>query len=209
LQQNTCTKSRAAPREGSVSWLRRSSAAAGWVALACLLAAGLLFGRSSRPGEYEVKAVYLLNFGKFITWPTAATNSSHKLFPICVLGQDPFGRALDTTVSGEDLGGEEVVARRIREPRDALSCRILFISASEKFSLGAIFEVLGNAPVLTVSDLPGFASRGGMIEFVLEQDRVRFSVNLAATKDAGLTLSSQLLKVASSVEGNAPRGGRR
>jgi YfiR/HmsC-like len=181
---------------------------AGVMALLCCLCAASLFARRSRPGEYEVKAVYLFNFGKFLSWPAGAAGLRNATFSICVLGQDPFGPVLDSTLAGEKIDGENVVARRVRTPQEALDCRILFISASEEAHLGAIFDVLGKAPVLTVSDLRDFAPRGGMIQFVLEEDKVRFAVNLGAAQKAGLSLSSQLLKVASSVQRNGPSGDR-
>lgn len=167
--------------------------------------AGILYG-NSRPGEYDVKAVYLLNFGKFVTWPGQGDKQADSTFPVCVLGQDPFGHALDNTLTGEKLAGLNVVARRIEKPQEAIGCRILFISRPESSHPGAILEALRDAPVLTVGDSPDFARRGGMIQFVLQGDRVRFTVNLNAASRAGLKLSSQLLKVASSVIGK-PAGG--
>ena len=183
---------------GGCRW-RRALAAA----LACCLSAAPLFARGSRPSEYEVKAVYLLNFGKFLSWPRNAADASATAFPICILGQDPFGRSLDATLAGESINGKSVLARRLERPQEALACKILFIGRSEEPRLGAILDVLGNAPVLTVSDIPDFTLRGGMIQFILEQDRVRFSINLAAAESSGLTVSSQLLKVATSVQRNS------
>jgi len=177
---------------------------AGAAALVCSLLASSLAADKARPGEYEVKAAYLLNFGKFLSWPSPAPGGAAATsFPICVLGQDPFGPVLETTFAGEQIGGVDVVARRLRKAQDAAGCRILFISATEDTRLSSILQTLGAAPVLTVSDMPDFALRGGIIQFVLEQDRVRFSVNLAAAENAGLTLSSQLLKVASSIRREA------
>jgi hypothetical protein len=173
-----------------------------------LLFAGILLA-TSRPSEYEVKAVYLLNFGRFVTWPVQQETLPPDTFPICVLGQDPFGQALDNTLSGEKLGGISVAARRIQKPQDALRCRILFISRSERPHLGAILDVLENRPVLTVSDAPDFVQRGGMIQFVQQGDRIRFSVNLDSARNAGLTFSSQLLKVASAVHGKSASGDER
>ena len=190
-------------RERGVPWTSRSLGC-GIVAF-FLFSAGLISG-SLPPGEYDVKAVYLLNFGKFVTWPAQDEGQRASTFPICVLGQDPFGPALDNTMAGERLGGSSVSARRIQTPQQALECRILFVSRSEGPNLRLILETLGNAPVLTVSDLPDFARRGGMIQFVLQDDRVRFSVNLDSANRAGLTFSSQLLKVASSVHGKPPSG---
>ncbi len=77
-----------------------------------------------------------------------------------------------------------------------MNCRILFISSSEDSQLKQILVALEGRSVLTVSDLPLFSQRGGMVQFVLEGKRVRFEVNLTPVEHAHLALSSQLLKVA-------------
>jgi hypothetical protein len=123
-----------------------------------------------------------------------------------VLGQDPFGPALDTIFRDETIAGRSVVAKRIPRPQDAVDCRVLFISLSENDRLRQILTTLGSASVLTVSDLPQFTQRGGMVQFILEGNRVRFEVNLATAEHAGLTLSSELLKVAVNVRRSAQLG---
>ncbi len=148
--------------------------------------------------EYQVKAVYLYNFGRFIEWPASA--KSGESFPICVLGRDPFGATLDTTVAGTSIEQQKLVARRIASAREATDCRILFISSSESSRLKEIVASLDKSPALTVSDVPGFTASGGMIQFVRKENKVRFEVNLTATEKAGLTLSSQLLKVATEIK---------
>lgn len=181
---------------------------------ACSLAilSGLLFGWSllyaqqQKPSEYQVKATYLYNFGRFIKWPDSIPTSKVDSFSVCVLGQDPFGSILDSTLAGESLDGKPVVLHRFSKPQDAADCRILFISSNEDKHLGEILTALDDNGVLTVSDMPGFTRRGGMIQFVLEGDRVRFEINLASAENAKLTLSSELLKVAASVQRTA-RGG--
>jgi hypothetical protein len=150
----------------------------------------------SKPSEYQVKAAYLYNFGKFIEWPTTVAVAKGDAFSICVLGQDPFGPALNTTLADGSVNGQNVVARRIPSPQEAVSCRILFISSSEGDRLKQILAILGDASVLTVSDLPQFSQRGGMVQFVLDGNRVRFEVNLTPVERAHLAMSSQLLKVA-------------
>jgi hypothetical protein len=120
-------------------------------------------------------------------------------FTICVLGEDPFGPALRATIAGETIGGKNVLATRISGPEQAVNCRILFISSSEDRQLKDILTTLEKASVLTVSDMPQFARRGGMVQFILQENRVRFEVNLATAQRAGLTLSSELLKLATSV----------
>jgi hypothetical protein len=153
--------------------------------------------QSRKPTESDVKAAYLFNFGKFVKWPAPAANRD-SAFTICVLGHDPFGTTLDATVSGEKVDGKAVVVRRVTSQKEASGCRIVFISSSEDSKVKLVLAGL-DPGVLTVSDMPHFAEEGGMIQFVTEGNRVRFTVNLTAAEKAGLTLSSELLKVATNV----------
>jgi hypothetical protein len=153
---------------------------------------------AQQPTEYQVKATYLYNFSQFVQWPPQATAASNS-FDICILGQDPFGSTLNSILANESIAGKRVAARRISSSQDAVNCRVLFISSSEGGRLKEILNALGGASVLTVSDLPQFTVHGGMLQFLLMDDRVRFEVNLAAAERAGLSLSSELLKVAINV----------
>jgi YfiR/HmsC-like len=175
------------------------------VLISALLFTPGLCEQTSRPSEYQVKTAYLYNFARFVWWPQAATGSNDS-FPICVLGQDPFGRALDAGLAGQTVDRRKVVVRRISNASEAAGCHVLFISASEDGRLKTILAALDKEPILTVSDMPQFSERGGMIQFVLEGDRVRFEVNLPAAEDAGLTLSSELLRVAAAIKRNPPSG---
>jgi YfiR/HmsC-like len=159
-----------------------------------------------RPTEYQVKAVYLFNFSRFVGWPPQAPSTPPDSFPICVLGKDPFGPALDAALAGENISGKSVVARRVAQPQDAAACRVVYISTSEEGRLKDVLAALDKTGVLTVSDIPRFSQRGGMIQFVLQGDRVRFEVNLTSATEAGLTLSSDLLKVAAAVRRIASPG---
>jgi hypothetical protein len=176
----------------------------------CLLAmAATLYGLPSpqdlqaqnpKPTEYEVEAAYLSNFGRFVEWSrVGSTPAGSDAFNVCVLGQDPFGPLLDGALKGETIGSAPMIAKRVSGPEDATGCRILFLSSSKDPQLTAILVTLGTSNILTVSDMPGFTRRGGMIQFVLEGNRVRFEINLGAAQRAGLTLSSQLLKLAVAV----------
>jgi len=171
-----------------------------------LFSASGLHAQRSKPAEYEVKAAYLYNFGKFVEWPAKIKAANAGAFTICVLGQDPFGVTLDATIAGETIDRKSVVAKRISKPQDAADCRILFISSSEESQLKQILATLDKTSVLTVSDMLQFTRRGGMIQFILEENRVRFEVNLTTAERAGLTLSSQLLKLAISVRRSSPLG---
>lgn len=156
--------------------------------------------------EYQVKAAYLYNFGKFVTWPASVVDKTN-FFAVCVLGQDPFGSTLDSIMAGEELDGKHLVVKRIATAQDAEDCRILFISSTEENHLKDILQTLDESGVLTVSDIPSFSRRGGMIEFVLDGDKVRFAINLSKAEASRLTLSSQLLKVATAVRKNGSPGG--
>jgi hypothetical protein len=163
-------------------------------------------GQQPRPSEYQVKAVYLFNFSRFISWPAPTAGVPARPFAICVMGRDPFGPVLDATLAGEIIGGQSVIARRVTEAGEAADCRVLFISTSEENHLREILAALNKSSVLTVSDIGRFTERGGMIQFVLQGDRVRFEVNLARATEAKLTVSAELLKVAVTVRKNAPSG---
>jgi hypothetical protein len=149
--------------------------------------------QDNKPTEYEVEAAYLSNFGRFVEWP--ARPAPREPFNVCVFGQDPFGPLLDGALKGENIGGAPLVAKRLSGMDEASGCRILFIGSSKEAQLAAVLAALGTSNVLTVSDIPGFTRRGGMIQFVLDGNRVRFEINSNAAKRAGLALSSQLLKL--------------
>ena len=171
-----------------------------------LVGVSCLHAQQSKPTEYQVKAAYLYNFGRFVKWPPGLAAGKGDSFPVCVLGRDPFGPILDSTLAGEALDGKPVVIRRIARPQDAADCRILFVSSTEENHLKEILAAIDQAGVLTVSDMPGFSRRGGMIQFVVEGDRIRFEINLATAESAKLVLSSELLKVAAAVRRNARSG---
>lgn len=157
--------------------------------------------QTAKPSEYQVKAAYLANFVKFIEWPARAGVPADEPFNICILGSDPFGPALDAALAGESVGRHALAARKVANAREAANCRVLFLNADDN-EVQKTLSALDKASILTVSDLPQFLKRGGMIQFVLEGNKVRFEVNLAAAKSAGLNLSSELLKVAAAVRRN-------
>jgi len=171
----------------------------------CMVPIGL-FAQTPKPSEYQVKAAYIYNFGKFVKWPANAAANQNDSFTICVLDDDPFGSVLQSTLTGQSIGGRPVAVRRVPKPQEAIGCRILFIKADEESHLKGILAALGEASVLTVSDISDFSNRGGMIQFVLEGDRVRFEINRASAEGAGLTLTSDLLKVAVAVKGASRTG---
>ncbi len=148
--------------------------------------------------EYEVKAAFLLNFTKFIEWPANAFAAPDSPFTICILGKDPFGRALDQIVEGESIAGRKLMVRRISQDPEPQTCQVVFISNGEK-EVRRILSGLMNG-VLTIGEGENFIRAGGMIAFAIENRRVRFDINQTAAESAGLKLSSKLLTVARTVD---------
>jgi hypothetical protein len=159
-------------------------------------------GESSLP-EYEIKAAFLYNFGKFIEWPPAEPHpSGPDFFSICILGNDPFGKSMDA-IQEKTIRGLRVKVFRaasIDELLDHSICRILFISPSEKEHLGAILSKIEGYPILTVADHEGAADSGVMINFDTLDERVRFEINLNAATKVGIRINSKLLKLAVSIK---------
>jgi hypothetical protein len=143
--------------------------------------------------EYEVKAAYLLNFARFVEWPAPAPGNDP--FTICIVGDDPFQGALERLVEGEAVNGRPIAVRRLARWQEP--CRILFVSRSERDTF-RILRQTGRG-VLTVGEEPGFLSDGGMINFVVEDRKVKFEVSLKAATEASIRINSRLLSVAKSV----------
>jgi len=146
--------------------------------------------------EYQIKAAFLFNFSQFVEWPPDAFSDPQAPLIIGVLGNDPFGTFLDEAVRGEKSGGHPIVVQRYRYAAEAGRCHILFISYEEADRLEPAFTSLKGHSILTVGDATAFGQRGGMIRFVTVNNKIRLRINLEATKTAGLTLSSKLLRPA-------------
>lgn len=160
---------------------------------------------SAQPvSEYDVEAAYLYNFGRFVRWPDSAQKDP--TFDICILGDDPFGGTLDKLIADDHMGGRPIRKRIIDRSAEAAGCAIVYISDSEAENLRRILARLAGSDALLVSNLPDFVQQGGMIQFILDGDRVRFKVNLNPASQSHLVLSSELLKVAVNVTGS-PQGG--
>lgn len=164
-----------------------------WLLLVTVSVAPVSAQRPAQASESSVKAAYVYQFGTYVEWPVE-DDPSETSFPICLLGQDPFGRAFDDLVRSERIGGQPIVIRRLSDVREAAPCRILFIAQSEDARVPAILRALQGQSVLTVSDGTTFLRRGGMIAFTVQDRKVRFAVNLAVAMGAGLNISSQLLR---------------
>jgi hypothetical protein len=151
--------------------------------------------------EYEAKAGVLYHFGGFVDWPARAFTDTGNTFIIGVLGADPFGSVLGEVMEGKIIHEKPVMVKRFSRIEDARSSHILFVSSSEASRLPGLLQALDGTSVLTVSELDRFAERGGMVALNMVGQKVRFDINVHATKRAGLKVSSQLLKLARIVHG--------
>jgi hypothetical protein len=153
--------------------------------------------QAGQPTEYEVKAAFIHNIAKFVEWPAAARTKGTLRF--CVLGQDQSGGALDA-LRGKPIGDAVWEVLPVDRQGNLHQCRVLFIAASESGSLSQVLNDIKGYAVLTVGDTGGYAVQGVMVNFYLEQNRVRFEINAEAASRAGLRISSHLLKLARIVE---------
>jgi hypothetical protein len=148
------------------------------------------------PSEYQVKAVFLFNFGQFVEWPNGAFDTPQAPFVIGILGEDPFGSTLDDVVNGESVGGRSLVVRRFRDASEISGCNILFISRAEQDKLGRALSAVRGHSVLTVTDIDGAEKQGAIIVLFNDRNRIRMRINLAAAKASQLVISSKLLRPA-------------
>lgn len=151
---------------------------------------------AQRASEYAVKAAFVYDFSKFVTWPQRAFKAQDAAISICVLGDNPFGGALDRITAGKTVNGRSFSVLYPASTEEAKACQMVFISRSEQRRLKAVLAALGTSSALTIGDTAGYAAQGVMINLFLDDDRVRFEINDAAAQKAGIDISSKLLSLA-------------
>ncbi len=157
--------------------------------------------------EYQVKAAFLFNFCRFVEWPAVSFAGPASPIVIGVLGEDPFGAALDDIVRDETVRNRTLVVRHDVKTDGIPQCHLLYIARSAKDQLAGILAAAAPQAALTVSDIDQFAHRGGMIGFYLEGKKIRFEINAALAQQHGLKLNAQLLSLGKIVDVAAEKGG--
>lgn len=169
--------------------------------------------------EYQIKAAFIYNFIKFVDWPKEKVAESNEPVTIGIVGKDPFGNAFAPVKDKEDKGrkvlikrfkpieelkksGEKDKSLLEREIESLRKCHLLFICSSEEKSINEIINLVKDHSVLTIGDMQGFLESGGIINFVMEEKKVRFEINVTAAKRAKLKIRSQLLRLAKRVVGD-------
>jgi hypothetical protein len=156
--------------------------------------------------EYQIKAAFLYNFAKFVEWPASALANGNSPMVICVLGKNPFGDELEKLVKGKSVNGHPLIVKRSPKLEEVQRCHLIFAGAGEEERLPEWFAALRDSSVLTVGESQQFGELGGMINFVLEGDKVRFEIDVETAGRAGLKINAQLQKLARAVRGTREIG---
>lgn len=174
---------------------------------------------STSSQEYQIKAAFLYNFVKFVDWPQEKTSNTNEPVIIGIIGNNPFGNAFKPIEdkTHEDLHGKPIVIKYFKSfgelkksdenskdnPQKELEvlrkCHLLFICSSQQKNLSQILDAVKDSYVLTVGESPEFIGLGGIINFVLEDEKIRFEINVTAANKAQLKIRSQLLRLAKKV----------
>jgi hypothetical protein len=161
-----------------------------------VVALGCLHAESPVADEYSVKAAFLFNFAKFVEWPADAFKGPEDPISICVLGQNPFGSALEDVVRDKTVANRAFVVREVLTAQQASKCQIVFVTASERKRFRSHLEELKGHSILTVGEAEDFTANGGVINFKLKDARVRIEIDTGAAEKARLRISSKLLSLA-------------
>jgi hypothetical protein len=158
--------------------------------------------------EYKVKAAFLYHFAQLSDWPPGTLNAGDPSLKLCIFDDESRRQELQSTIEGKTIGARVFRVRLISQPQEVQGCHILFLSRDEARRQTAILKSLRGMPVLTVGETSNFLSDGGMIRFHLDEDKIRFDINLEAAESSHLKISSRLLLLATSVSrgGTADRG---
>lgn len=150
--------------------------------------------------EYQIKAVFLFNFTQFVAWPDKSFNTENDPFIIGILGENPYGNFLEETVRGESVNGHRIIIRRYAHVQDIKMCHILYVNLKNETELEDAITRLKNRNILTVGDTAKFTQSGGIITFVVANNKVGLKINLDAVSSTELSISSKLLRLATIIK---------
>jgi hypothetical protein len=161
----------------------------------------------TQPDEYQVKAAFILHFVQLVEWPAESLGAGNRPVVLCTTGKDPAAsRALESIVRGKQIGTHPVQTRYLQESDDFRACHVLFMVGKEDKRLASILVSLKNAPVLTIGEWEDFVPNHGMIGFFIQENRVRFDIDLNAAQRANLMIDSRLLLLANRVISDGKKG---
>jgi hypothetical protein len=161
---------------------------------------------AKQPSEYEIKAAFIYKFISFVEWPSASFPKEDTPIRIGILGDDPFGTALDKLVNEKSVRQRKLEAKRSKDPSDLAECHIVFVAKSHAGDIKSLSGQFHEKHILTIGDSPGFAENGGIINLIEQEGKIRFEISTKAAKAAEIRISSQLLDLAKVVESTQEEG---
>lgn len=154
---------------------------------------------AQRVSAPDLTAAFLYNFAKFAVWPDESFPVDAPLV-MCVVDDEAVASALERMTKGQTVGGHAIQTRRVGADASGRACQVLYASGLDATRSTRLLGILKGAPVLTVSDCTRFAELGGVAHFFVENDRMRFAINVEAAQRAHVVLSSRLLSLATIVK---------
>jgi hypothetical protein len=146
----------------------------------------------------RVKAAFLYNFAKFTEWPADHLPNGNTL-SMCVVGDFSVADALEMTIKGRSVEGHPLAVQLVKPDGPLRACHLVFIGGSDAQRAAGILDMIKGASILSVGDTPTFAEIGGVAQLIVENDRMRFAINVNAAQQARLQMSSKLLSLATIV----------
>jgi len=160
----------------------------------------------SNTAEYQLKAAFIFHFAQLVDWPPEVLEPADRVLTFCIADENALPGLLEGTVQGKRVGSHPLQVRHLLEKDNPRACDLLFIVGQDKRHTAALLKAVNNAPILTVGESDDFIRQGGMIGFCLQENKIRFDINLPAARRADLKISSRLLLLAKSVIGDSKQG---
>ncbi|MBN2227445.1 MAG: YfiR family protein [candidate division Zixibacteria bacterium] len=179
-----------------------------WFFCAFLVSSLAAVAHGHQPSEFDVKAAYVYNFTKFVDWPSEVFPDDSAPVRIGVFDDIEFVRILKETVQGKTAYGRQLEVIPVNDDTQLTDLHILCFAHDIQDRQVALLDTLRDRPLLTIGECGRFTARGGMINLFMEDNKVRFEINPEATRRAGLTISSHLLKLARIVPESSSAEGR-
>jgi len=156
-------------------------------------------GAQSTADEYQIKAAFLFHFAQLVDWPAGAFEGADHSMSVCLFDDEPHRQEFQNSIEGKLIGARVFHVRLLSQASEVQGCNVLFLSRDETRRQTQILKSLRGLPILTLGETADFLSEGGMIRFHLENDKIRFDINLGAAELSHIKISSRLLLLATSV----------
>lgn len=170
------------------------------ITLPCLLASAGQRVAAQPVDAGQLKAVFVVNFLRFVDWPPANVAPAPAPLVVAVLGDRTFVENLRDYAASQSVSGHAIEVKSVDRPEDARGAHVLFIGGSESANLPAIVKIAEASALLTVGDTDGFARAGVILNLYTVDQRVRIEANPSAASRTGLRLSAHLLRIARIVD---------